>query len=105
MGRTVPSASQLFFEEEQMFKQFRRALRKPDQLALDDLFAQAKKHVAEIGYAAHIRPFETIVLAMLVEEHKEMIKIKERLDSLPRRRPAARPVLTLQAPEKPSHSE
>ena len=51
MGRTVPSATQVFMQEEQNFARFRRALRRADQLTLDNLFIYARQHVAEIQYA------------------------------------------------------
>jgi len=38
-------------QEEQNFARFRRALRRADQLTLDNLFIYARQHVAEIQYA------------------------------------------------------
>ena len=69
MGRTLPSATIVFQQEEQAFSRFRRALRRADQLALDDLFASAKQHTAAAQYASHALPFEVFLLAMLLEEH------------------------------------
>ena len=86
MGRTLPSASQNFLQEEQAFSGFRRALRRTDQLALDELFISAKQHVAAVQYAAHALPFEVILLAMLLEEHKEVMKLRERVEALDSRR-------------------
>ena len=80
MGRTLPSASQVFLQEEQSFSRFRRALRWADQTALDELFALAKRHVAEIAFAAHVLPFETILMAMLLEEHKEVMRLRDKLE-------------------------
>lgn len=76
MGRTVPSITQSFLEEQEAFNRFRRALRRSDQLALDELFIAARKHVAAAAYAAHALPFETFLLAMLLEEHKEVIRLR-----------------------------
>jgi hypothetical protein len=39
MGRTLPSATQSFLQEQEAFARFRRALRRADQLARDDRFA------------------------------------------------------------------
>ena len=80
MGRTVPSITQTWMQEEQSFSKFRRALRRADQLALDDLFGQAKKHLAAAAFAAHILPFETMLLSMLLEEHKEVMKLREKME-------------------------
>lgn len=80
MGRTLPSITQAFLQEEQSFARFRRALRRSDQLALDDLFAAAQKHLAAAAYASNALPFETFLLAMLLEEHKEVMRLRERLE-------------------------
>lgn len=64
-------------QEEQAFARFRRALRRSDQLALDDLFTAARQHVAAAQYAAHALPFEVFLLAMLLEEHKEVMRLRD----------------------------
>ena len=76
MGRTLRSATQLVDGEKDALGKFRRALRKSDQAAFDDLFRGARIHVAEIGYAAHLLPFESVLLAMLLEEHKRVLKLE-----------------------------
>jgi hypothetical protein len=81
MGRTLPSITQVFLGEQEAFGRFRRALRRTDQLALDDLFVSAQKHLAAAAYAAHALPFETFLLAMLLEEHKEMLRMRRLLES------------------------
>ena len=53
MGRTLPTATMLFIQEQDNFSQFRRALRRSDQLALDDLFVMARNHTAAAAYAAN----------------------------------------------------
>jgi len=77
MGRTLPSITQAFLQEQEAFTRFRRALRRSDQLALDELFAAAHKHLAAAAYAAHALPFETFLLAMLLEEHKEVLRLRQ----------------------------
>jgi hypothetical protein len=83
MGRTLPSITQVFLQEQASFGCFRRALRRSDQLALDDLFAAAHHHLAAAAYAAHPLPFETFLLAMLLEEHKQVMQLRLMLASLP----------------------
>lgn len=80
MGRTLPTASMLVQQEEQSFARFRRALRRSDQVALDDLFASAHQHLAAAQYAAHALPFEVLLLSMLLEEHKEVMRLRQKLD-------------------------
>ena len=82
MGRTLPSITQNFLQEQESFSRFRRALRRSDQLALDDLFASARQHLAAAAYAAHILPFETFLLAMLLEEHKEVMRLRGQCEAL-----------------------
>ena len=79
MGRTLPSITQEFLQEEASFARFRRALRRSDQIVLDDLFALARQHLAATAYASHALPFETLLLCMLLEEHKEVMKLKQHM--------------------------
>ena len=76
MGRTLPSITMEFMQEQEAFGRFRRALRRSDQLALDDLFAAARNHLAAAAYAANALPMETFLLSMLLEEHKEVIRLR-----------------------------
>ena len=46
MGRTLPSITQAFQHEQQSLARFRRALRREDQRALDDLLASSRRHLA-----------------------------------------------------------
>ncbi len=87
MGRTLPSITQAFLQEQQSLSKFRRALRLEDQRALDDLLAASRHHLAAAAYASHLLPFEVMLLAMLVEEHKEVMRLRERLDALSFDRP------------------
>ncbi len=82
MGRTLPSAAQVFQIEEQSLSRFRRALRRPDQRALDELFDFAHLHTAEAAYAADPLPMEIFLLAMLLEEHKQVMKLREQVEAL-----------------------
>ena len=82
MGRTLPSITQEFLQEQSSFARFRRALRHSDQIALDDLFASARQHLAASAYASHALPFEVFLLSMLLEEHKEVMRLRQRVDGL-----------------------
>lgn len=82
MGRTLPSITQAFLAEQQSLAKFRRALRREDQRALDDLLAASRHHLAAAAYASHLLPFETMLLAMLVEEHKQVLRLRQQLDDL-----------------------
>ncbi|MDD5368575.1 MAG: hypothetical protein PHQ40_05785 [Anaerolineaceae bacterium] len=82
MGRTLPAIAQVFQQEQESFSRFRRALRRSDQLVLDDLFAEAHQHIAAAAYAAHALPFEIFLLAMLLEEHKQVIHLRQMVEEL-----------------------
>lgn len=80
MGRTLAPWSHIVDEEEASWAKFRRALRAEDRPHLDRIFEWAKYHTPAAVYAARPIPFETIVMAALVE-------VVRRLDA--RDRPAA----------------
>ncbi len=82
MGRTVTSITQTFLKERAAFGRFRRALRSSDQQILDDLFASAQKHLSAASYASHALPFETFLLSMLLEEHKEVVRLRREVAEL-----------------------
>jgi len=87
MGRTLPTSTDLFLQEQESFGRFRRALRRSDQLALDDLFDSARLHLAATQYASHALPFEVMLLSMLLEEHKLVMRLREQFDIFSRRLP------------------
>ena len=76
MGRTLPSITQVFYQEQGSLGRFRRALRRSDQLIFDDLFVSAQKHLAAAAYASNALPMETFLLAMLLEEHREVMDLR-----------------------------
>jgi hypothetical protein len=96
MGRTLPSITQAFLQEQQSLARFRRALRIEDQRALDDLLGASRQHLAAAAYASHLLPFEVMLLAMLVEEHKQVLLLRQELEVLQSR---AMGVRKLSAPD------
>jgi hypothetical protein len=81
MGRTLPSITQAFLQEQQSLARFRRALRREDQRVLDELLVAARHHLAAAAYASHLLPFEVMLLAMLLEQHKEVLHLRHRLEA------------------------
>ena len=71
MGRTLPSATQLAFEQIAELKPFYEALRRADQLILDRFFESILQHRAAIGHAANLLPMEIMPFVILLEEHKQ----------------------------------
>lgn len=82
MGRTLPSITQTFLQEQQSLARFRRALRREDQRALDDLLGASRHHLAAAAYASHLLPFEIMLLSMLVEEHKQVLRLRQEVEAL-----------------------
>jgi hypothetical protein len=82
MGRTLPSITNAFLHEQESLSRFRRALRRADQRALDDLLAASRRHLAAAAYASHLLPFEIMLLSMLVEEHKLVLDLQVELERL-----------------------
>lgn len=82
MGRTVPAITLEFHRQQKAFGGFRCALKRSDQLALDELFVCAKKHTAEAAYAAHALPFEIFLRCMLLEEHKDVMRLRQQIEGL-----------------------
>jgi hypothetical protein len=77
MGRTLPSISIVFFQTRGEFKHYRSGLARRDQLLLDELFVYAQHHLAEAAYASSPEPIWIFILAMLLEEHKEVMRLRE----------------------------
>ncbi len=82
MGRTVITITQQLNETESMLSSFRRTLRRSDQYVFDGLFASARWHIAAIGQAESLLPFESALLAMLLEQAKEIAVLQQELDEL-----------------------
>jgi hypothetical protein len=61
----------------------RRVLSKEDQAACDRLCACAERQLQAEGQIGRPWPFETIVMAVLLEQEKRVEEILKRLDSKP----------------------
>ena len=70
MGRTLPSTTQLAFEQIAELKPFYEALRRTDQMILDRFFESILQHRAAISHAANLLPMEVMPFVILLEEHK-----------------------------------
>ena len=75
MGRTLPSTTQLAFDLIAELKPFYGALRRSDQLILDQFFEDALQHRAALGNTAHLLPIEVMPFVILLEEHKRNSRI------------------------------
>jgi predicted TIM-barrel fold metal-dependent hydrolase len=82
MGNVTPTITDILHAEEANLARFRRALRREDQVVLDDLFTAAYRHRAAAAYAGHLLPFETFLLAMQIEDHREVMHLREEIRTL-----------------------
>jgi hypothetical protein len=67
MGKTCPTYRMLLDEEIASWEQFRRALRKEDREAFDSLMDGVRTRASASSNAARLNPFESMVMAALVE--------------------------------------
>ena len=79
MGRTLPSTTQIAFDQIAELKPFYEALRCSDQLILDKFFEAILQHRAAIGNAANLLPIEIMPFVIMLEEHKRNHHILEEL--------------------------
>ena len=82
MGRTLPNLTQQLTETEAALARFRRTLRKSDQYIFDGLFAAARRHTAAISQAESLLPFEAALLAILLEQAREIAILRQKVDLL-----------------------
>ncbi len=82
MGRTLPTITQQLSDTEAALVRFRRTLRKSDQYIFDGLFAAARCHTAAISQMDALLPFEAALLAILLEQAKEIAILRQKLETL-----------------------
>jgi len=81
MGRSLPSATQLAFDEFAELRPLYGALRRSDQLILDKFFEQVLQHRAAIANATSLLPLEVMPLVILLEERKRSNRMYDELYS------------------------
>lgn len=82
MGRTITTITQYLNETEATLSSFRRTLRKSDQYIFDGIFAAARKHTAAISQSDALLPFEMVLLAILLEQAKEIAALQHEIEQL-----------------------
>ena len=82
MGRTLPTITQQLIDAESALTRFRRTLRRGDQYILDGMFAAARRHTAAISQTDVLLPFEAALLAIVLEQAKELAALKLELEAI-----------------------
>jgi len=80
MTQTLPAISQLFKIEEQSLVRFRDTLTPGDQQVLDELFDSIQFYNPAVSQAAAALPMELLLLTMLMEHHKMVQFLIDRLN-------------------------
>jgi hypothetical protein len=86
MGNVTPTITDILHGEQENLARFRRALRRSDQVVLDDLIVAASKHRAASAYAGHLLPFETFLLSAWLEDHKLVMQQRDLVQEVKRLR-------------------
>ena len=60
-------------------------MRKEDQHVFDQLFEKARLHVEAGGSAGRAWSFEVILVSILLEQEKEMVELREKIDGREKR--------------------
>jgi hypothetical protein len=119
MGRTILSATQTWVEEDKALNRYVRALRKSDQLLIQELIALSRKHIAEASYASNLYPMDIYLVSMLLELFKKVRQLEIKLeqtgvpvdpsDQLPQELPGVTSLLELvnhgEPPPEPEETE
>jgi hypothetical protein len=82
MGKTLPPLSSLIEQERRRWVAFKRALLKEDQALFDGIFDCAKLHIHAGIMVSRPLAFETIMIAVLLEQEKRIEEIVKRLEKL-----------------------
>jgi hypothetical protein len=82
MGKTLPPFSQLIEFERRRWAPFKRALPKADQALFDRLFDCPKLHIQAGVMVSRPWPFETMVMAIVLEQQKRLEQLQSLLDEL-----------------------
>ncbi len=76
MGRTVPTYRMALESIIRSWADFRRALPKEDREVFDQMMSRARMHASASTYAALSDPVEGALLSILLEQEKEIRRLK-----------------------------
>jgi len=82
MGKTLPPFSSLIEQERRRWMPFKKALSKADQPIFDRLFDWAKLHIQAGVMVARPWLFETIVMAIFLEQQKQVEQLQRLMEEL-----------------------
>jgi hypothetical protein len=80
MGKTLSPFRELIEAERRRWMPFKKILPKADQRIFDRLFDCAKLHIQAGVMVSRPWPFETIVMALLLEQEKRIEELVRRIE-------------------------
>jgi len=78
MGRTVPTYRQAAESTFRNWNDFRRALSQDDRDAFDRLSDKVRLHASAASVAAFLDPLEGVLLSILLEQEKELERLRKK---------------------------
>ncbi|MBX3046966.1 MAG: hypothetical protein KF698_08230 [Anaerolineales bacterium] len=83
MGRTTQTIS-MFLDhvEHAVFGRFTQACTPSEQRLIRKLFSNSRQHIAAINMTGHLLPFESALMAMMLEQQRSLEAIRAALESL-----------------------
>lgn len=73
---------EILSDGEQPFNKFRRALRREDQIILDELMARARPAIEAGGHQLALGPMEVVLLSMLIGHRQAITELREKLERI-----------------------
>lgn len=83
MGRTASTYRMLTESEIGKWNEFRKALRKKDREAFDELMVKVRAHASATTYMAPLDMFDSMCMAILLEHEKEIAQLKKKTGYVP----------------------
>ena len=80
MGRTIPTYRQVLEILNYEWSAYRRSLRLEDRHHFDQLMRYARDHADASSQSARPDPFEPVILSILLEQQKQIERLKARLE-------------------------
>ncbi|MFB6145501.1 MAG: hypothetical protein ABEJ99_03270 [Candidatus Nanohaloarchaea archaeon] len=80
MGRTNPTFRNYLEDFKGQWSEFRKALRKEDQEALDRIFVKADSHAHAASYMNSSNPVLPILFSILIEQEKEIQELCQQVE-------------------------
>ena len=76
MGRTNPTFRDLLRSEEERWDDYRRSLRREDQLHFERLFVHARDHADAAGMLNHEDRLAPILMSICLEQEKRIAELE-----------------------------